>query len=184
MAKEVIRRRGTTAEHTTFTGAEGEVTVDTTKDTLVVHDGSTAGGFPLAKEAELATAGLPSGTTLLFHQSAAPTGWTKDTAATLDNAALRVVTSTAWASGKQGGAAFDSVFGSGKTAGSHTLTTAQMPSHTHAAGFNVERAAGAGGVRNSSSGGLPTGSTGGGGSHNHTLSLDLNYVNMIIATKD
>ena len=41
-------RRGTTTEHSTFTGAEGEVTVNTTKDTLVVHDGSTQGGFELA----------------------------------------------------------------------------------------------------------------------------------------
>ena len=41
-------RRGTTTEHASFTGAEGEVTVNTTKDTLVVHDGSTAGGFELA----------------------------------------------------------------------------------------------------------------------------------------
>jgi hypothetical protein len=41
-------RRGTTAEHSSFTGAEGEVTVNTTKDTLVVHDGSTAGGFEIA----------------------------------------------------------------------------------------------------------------------------------------
>jgi hypothetical protein len=41
-------RRGTTTEHASFTGAEGEVTVNTTKDTLVVHDGSTAGGFEIA----------------------------------------------------------------------------------------------------------------------------------------
>lgn len=41
-------RRGTTAEHSSFTGAEGEVTVNTTKDTLVVHDGATAGGFEIA----------------------------------------------------------------------------------------------------------------------------------------
>ena len=41
-------RRGTTSEHSSFTGAEGEVTVNTTKDTLVVHDGSTQGGFELA----------------------------------------------------------------------------------------------------------------------------------------
>jgi hypothetical protein len=53
MANELRLRRGTTAEHATFTGAEGEVTVDTTKDTVVVHDGSTAGGYPLAKEAVL-----------------------------------------------------------------------------------------------------------------------------------
>ena len=49
MAKQVQLRRGTTAEHATFTGAVGEVTVDTTKDTLVVHDGSLAGGYPLAR---------------------------------------------------------------------------------------------------------------------------------------
>jgi hypothetical protein len=41
-------RRGTTTEHSSFTGLLGEVTVDTTKKTVVVHDGSTAGGTPLA----------------------------------------------------------------------------------------------------------------------------------------
>ena len=50
MAKRVQRRRGTTAEHATFTGYVGESTVDTTKDTVVVHDGVVAGGFPLARE--------------------------------------------------------------------------------------------------------------------------------------
>ena len=44
------RRRGTTAQHASFTGLLGELTVDTDKDAVVVHDGSTAGGFPLAKE--------------------------------------------------------------------------------------------------------------------------------------
>ena len=43
-------RRGTTTQHGSFTGAEGEVTVDTDKETLVVHDGSTAGGHPVAAE--------------------------------------------------------------------------------------------------------------------------------------
>ena len=46
-------RRGTTAQHSTFTGAVGEVTVDTTKKTAVVHDGTTVGGHPLAKEGDL-----------------------------------------------------------------------------------------------------------------------------------
>lgn len=50
MATQVQRRRGTTTEHATFTGAEGELTVDTTKDTVVVHDGATAGGRALARE--------------------------------------------------------------------------------------------------------------------------------------
>ena len=43
-------RRGTTAQHSTFTGLVGEITIDTTKKTVVVHDGTTAGGIPLAKE--------------------------------------------------------------------------------------------------------------------------------------
>ncbi len=44
------RRRGTTTQHASFTGLLGELTVDTDKDTVVVHDGATAGGFPLAKQ--------------------------------------------------------------------------------------------------------------------------------------
>jgi len=53
MAKQVQFRRGTTSQHSTFTGAVGEITVDTDKNTAVVHDGSTAGGVPLAKSSEL-----------------------------------------------------------------------------------------------------------------------------------
>jgi len=50
MAKRVQRRRGTTSEHASFTGHDGETTVDTAKDTVVVHDGIVAGGYPLARE--------------------------------------------------------------------------------------------------------------------------------------
>ena len=50
MAKLLKLRRGNTSQHGNFTGAEGEVTVDTDKDTLVVHDGQNAGGKPLARE--------------------------------------------------------------------------------------------------------------------------------------
>jgi len=49
-------RRGTTAQHASFTGLVGEITVDTDKDTIVVHDGVTAGGYPLAKTTD--TSGL------------------------------------------------------------------------------------------------------------------------------
>ena len=51
-------RRGTTAEHSAFTGLVGEVTIDTTKDTIVVHDGTTVGGIPLAKSSEVTDGGL------------------------------------------------------------------------------------------------------------------------------
>ena len=53
MPTQVQWRRGTTTQHNSFTGAAGEVTVDTTLDTIRVHDGSTAGGIRLAKFSEI-----------------------------------------------------------------------------------------------------------------------------------
>jgi hypothetical protein len=53
MATQVQFRRGNTAQTNAFTGAVAEITVDTDKETVVVHDGSTAGGFPLARESAL-----------------------------------------------------------------------------------------------------------------------------------
>ena len=50
MATQVQFRRGTTGEHSGFTGAVGEVTVDTQKKTVCIHDASTLGGFPLLLE--------------------------------------------------------------------------------------------------------------------------------------
>jgi hypothetical protein len=74
MATQVQQRRGTTAEHASFTGAVGEITVDTTKDTAVVHDGTTAGGHPLLKEATAAaTYQTQSGMSSYLTTSAAGT---------------------------------------------------------------------------------------------------------------
>ena len=50
MATQVQFRRGTTGQHSAFTGAVGEVTVDTQKKTVCIHDASTLGGFPLLLE--------------------------------------------------------------------------------------------------------------------------------------
>lgn len=50
MSTQMQLRGGTTVETELFTGAQREVTVDTDKNTLVVHDGLTEGGFPLATE--------------------------------------------------------------------------------------------------------------------------------------
>lgn len=63
MATQIQRRRGTTAQHSTFTGALGELTVDTDKKTVVVHDGITAGGSPLATLASPALTGVPTAPT-------------------------------------------------------------------------------------------------------------------------
>ena len=50
MATQVQFRRGTTGQHSAFTGAVGEVTVDTQKKTVCIHDATTVGGFPLLLE--------------------------------------------------------------------------------------------------------------------------------------
>ena len=57
MATAIQRRRGTTSQHSTFTGLAGEITIDTDKNTVVVHDGSQAGGFPLAKYSDVSALG-------------------------------------------------------------------------------------------------------------------------------
>jgi hypothetical protein len=57
MSKQVKRRRGTTTEHGSFVGSAGEITVDTTLNIAVVHDGSQTGGYPLCK-ADLTNADL------------------------------------------------------------------------------------------------------------------------------
>jgi len=54
MTTQLQLRRGTDAENNAFTGAEGEVTVDTTNKTLRVHDGVTQGGFAVAHESDTA----------------------------------------------------------------------------------------------------------------------------------
>jgi len=55
MPTQLQLRRGNTAQTSVFTGATAEITVDTDKKVVVVHDGSTAGGFALARESILAT---------------------------------------------------------------------------------------------------------------------------------
>ena len=129
---------------------------------------------------------FPSGTKMVFVQTAAPTGWTKDTSH--DNKALRVVSGTASSGGS---VAFTTAFASQAVSGSvgnTTLSTAQIPSHAHGGG-----AAGTYVVPIGSYYGLPalsnTEAAGGGGSHNHSFSgtainMAVQYVDVIIATKD
>jgi hypothetical protein len=56
MSGRLLRRRGTAAEHATFTGAEGEFTYDKSNKRIIAHDGSTMGGIPAAKLSEVVTA--------------------------------------------------------------------------------------------------------------------------------
>ena len=131
---------------------------------------------------------IPTGTVMLFVQTAAPTGWTKSTAN--DNKALRVVSGTASTGGSVN---FTTAFASQSvagTVGNHTLSTAQIPSHSH----NTNRSSGGepgNGARSLFTFNVTqaTSSTGGGGSHNHSFSgsainLAVQYVDVIIATKN
>lgn len=67
MAKTIQFKRGTTAQVNAFTGALGEIVVDTDKDVLVVHDGATQGGFAVAAKAN------PDGTISLINKAGAST---------------------------------------------------------------------------------------------------------------
>ena len=55
MSTQVQIRRGNTAQTAAFTGSIAELTVDTDKKVVVVHDGTTAGGIPLSKESTAST---------------------------------------------------------------------------------------------------------------------------------
>lgn len=167
---------------------------------------STSGGFKFPDGSTQTSAAVPSGTVMMFVQTAAPTGWTKSTAH--NDKALRVVSGAASSGGS---VAFTTAFASGLNAGATTLTTAQIPSHTHtgttvSAGAHSHTATvwDAGSSASFAKGNASTGSntattdsvgahthtftsdsTGGGGSHNHTLpSFAVQYVDVIIATKN
>jgi hypothetical protein len=151
-------------------------------------------------------AGIPSGTVMLFGQTAAPTGFTKLT--DQDNAALRVVSGTASTGGSVN---FSTAFASqtpsgsvsvtGGSVGNTTLSTPQIPSHSHniTVGGNLA-------PNTASRSPLLSGyqqpfpglvlNTGGGGAHNHPFSgqsatftgnainLAVKFVDVIRATKD
>lgn len=56
MAEQWQIRRGTTQENDDFVGAEGELSMDTQRKEVRLHDGTTQGGFKLAKNSDLPTA--------------------------------------------------------------------------------------------------------------------------------
>jgi len=170
---------------TTTTGAQQSIASVGTAGQVLTSNG--AGALPTF---QAAGGGFPSGTLMLFQQTTAPTGWTKQT--THDNKALRVVSGSASSGGS---VAFTTAFASqgvSGTVGGTTLTTAQIPSHTHTLGtaigcganlrVQIDGASGTGGT-------FTTSATGGGGSHDHSftgtaINLAVQYVDLIIASKD
>ena len=154
-----------------------------------------------------ASAGFDSGTRMIFAQNAAPTGWTKDTV-NYNQHAMRIVTGTG--GGAAGTVDFTSAFTSQAVAGSvaitgisgstgaTTLSTAQIPSHTHTYNSSSGGSSGKSGSAQLSNVGATTGATGGGGSHDHSFSfssgtatftgtaidLAVKYLDVITATAD
>ena len=65
MPTQLQFRRGTTSQNNSFTGAVGELSIDTDTDAIILHDGSSAGGIEI----------VPAGTIVAFGNTTAPTGW-------------------------------------------------------------------------------------------------------------
>ena len=172
------------------TGAVTSVAPSTSGNVLT-SNGSSWSSAP-------AGGGFPSGTVMVFHQTAAPTGWTKNTTAAINDGALRTTTGTV---GTGGTVAFETAFasqavgGTNGNTGATTLSTAQLPSHTHTAGAPNQTAGLQGGAQanvGAADGTSTTGATGGGGSHLHggstfsgtAIDLNVKFYDVIIAAKD
>ena len=151
---------------------------------------------------------LPSGTRMLFNQTNAPTGWTKDTSST--NRALRLVSGTVGTGGSNTftGKLNSSVTTSGGNPLALTLSTNQIPSHRHwisSAGRDDANMTGTGsntqdyglfadqGSHSFNDPGRTTGRntayTGGGQAHDHgftqpSFNLNIAYTDVMIAQKD
>lgn len=147
---------------------------------------------------------VPTGSNSLFYNSTAPLGYTQLTS--LNDYSLRIVSGFGGTTG--GTTAFSTVFAnqtptistSGLSASATTLSTAQMPSHSHSVpsggtvGYpscNETYTLTAGGSRND--GGQTTGGAGSGGSHTHSISgsvlssaitLNVQYANFILCSKN
>lgn len=104
MAKQIQLRRGTSAQNDTFTGAVGEVTVDTTNKTLRVHDGTTTGGTKVV----VLTGGLIPTTQL-------PDATTTVKGAVILNNTLTSTSTTTALTAAQGKVLADRDFGLGQT---------------------------------------------------------------------
>jgi len=147
---------------------------------------------------------FPSGTKMLFQQTAAPIGWTKD--ATHNDKALRVVSGTVTSGGTQAfSASFDSYSPQGTNAVTitgHPLSLSEMPSHNHVIELYDASDPSGSNLRVSATDdvgderpGTTTESAGNGSAHTHanstalftgtsTNQFDVQYVDVIVATKD
>lgn len=122
-----------------------------------------------------------SGTIMLFGQTAAPIGWTKQTV--INDYGLRVTSGTV---GTTAGTAFSTIFAQ-TAVGNTTISVAQIPAHTHGyfiPTFPTITPGGAFPAGGALTGSTTDGGTGGGGAHTHSVNLSLSYTDVIIASKD
>tara|TARA_R110000868_G_scaffold195180_1_gene440875 strand:+ start:235 stop:633 length:399 start_codon:yes stop_codon:yes gene_type:complete len=132
---------------------------------------------------------------MAFQQTSAPTGWTKDTTAALNDSILRIVTGTAGS----GGATAFSTFNGVTTTDAHTLTQAQTPSHYHVDGYGIlhypgrysttstaisDTAFASSAYLGNTTVGNRTSTIGSSGSHTHGITSNIKYNDFIIASKD
>ncbi len=162
---------------------------------ITVGSGKTldvsAGTFTTSTAQAEALGAFASGTKMLFHQSSAPSGWTKVTTTGsgntgINDVGLRVVTGNI-TDGVAGSVAFDTAFAS-QTIPTHTLTTGQLASHNHSHGATPNWGSGpfcvqyAYGGQNTS---ITVNPSGGNGAHGHgSIDLNVKYIDLIVASKD
>jgi len=127
MAVQLQLRSGTTTEHNTFTGANGEVTVDTTNKTLRVHDGVTIGGTRLAT--------LTGG---LVPVSQLPDATTSVKGAVILNNTLTSTSTTQALTAAQGKFLNDQAFGVGQTWQDVTASRAKGVTYTNSTGKTIQ----------------------------------------------
>ena len=175
-------------------------------DLFIVDDGAGGTNNKVTATNVREYMGFGSGTVMLFHQSSAPTGWTKLTATSteaLADAAIRVIGTTSYNAGVNGTVAFETAFASKSVAGNiagntaaTTLQLAQIPSHAHTIGSKANNKQ-SGGYSTGQSGnntGANTGSAGSGQSHTHgvgnfaftgtAIDMDVKFIDVIAASKD
>ncbi len=164
----------------------GDILYASAAGTLTKLNAATAGyvltsnGAGIAPSWQQAGGGLTSGTRMPFNQTAAPTGWTKDTTASLNDSIMRIVTGTV---GNGGSTAF-SAFNGQTSVGATTLSESQMPAHTGHYSSVTTGSIQAGGAGATFVTAVNSVSKGSGGSHTHSISTSIKYNDFIIATKD
>ena len=168
----------------------GITTVNVSNDPANALDSGLSQVYYSFVETDPSSIPLPflSGTTMLFIQASAPAGWTKVT--TYNDYALRIVSGSG--AGTGGSVPFTTAFTNGNV-GATTLSTSQIPSHNHAVkqldvGGGSQKVFASTAFNSSASTWItatePVDNTGGGGSHTHSISIAVNYIDSIICTKD